>query len=62
MDIAIKELKKKKAAGNDELTDELIDESYQVIKNHILRLMKACIQYNGHTPKIKKYGNRTKAK
>ena len=31
MDIAIKELKKKKAAGNDELTNELIDESYQVI-------------------------------
>ena len=51
MDLAIKELKKNKAAGNDELTNELIIESYQIIKDHILKLMKVCIQY-GHTPKI----------
>ena len=49
--IAIKELKKKKATGNDELTNELIIESYQVIKNQLIKLMKASIQY-GHTPKI----------
>ena len=51
MDLVIKELKKKKAAGFNELTNELITESYRTIKEYLIRFIIACLQY-GHTPKM----------
>ena len=45
MEMVIKELKKKKATGYDDITNEIIIESYQTLKEYIIRLMKTCIQY-----------------
>ena len=49
--LAINELKKNKAAGYDNIFNEIIIVSYDTIKEQLLKLMKASIQYN-HTPKI----------
>merc|ERR1712013_863393 len=48
---AINELKKKKAAGPDDLYNEIIIGSHDILMEPILEVMKKCIQYS-YTPKI----------
>ena len=48
---AIKELKKNKAAGSDNIFNEIIIASYDILKDKIIDLMRASIQYS-YTPII----------
>ena len=48
---AVRELKKKKAPGPDELYNEMIIESLDIIIEPLIDLLKACLM-SGHTPKI----------
>ena len=52
----LKQLKKNKAPGTDQVTNEMITYGFEHIKDDLLRIFKSCLKH-GHTPKPWKTAN-----